>query len=33
MTCESCLSERLCNFNGEIAIHSPGLQGLDKQNF
>ncbi len=30
MSCKSCQSERQSNLNGEIAIHSPGLKGLDK---
>ena len=30
MSCKSCKSENQSNFNGEIAIHFPGLQGLDK---
>jgi hypothetical protein len=30
MSCKSCLSEHQSYFNGEIAIHFPGLKGLDK---
>ena len=30
MSCKSCKSEKQRNLNGEIAIHFPGLQGLDK---
>jgi len=30
MSCRSCQSENQRNFNGEIAIHFPGLKGLDK---
>ena len=30
MSCQSCRSEHQRNFNGEIAIHFPGLDGLDK---
>jgi len=30
MCCKSCQSENQRTFNGEIAIHFPGLQGLDK---
>ena len=30
MACKSCQSEYQRNLNGEIAIHFPGLQGLDK---
>jgi hypothetical protein len=29
MSCKSCKSENQSNFNGEIAIHFPGLRGLD----
>ena len=29
MSCKSCQSDQR-NFNGEVAIHFPGLQGLDK---
>jgi hypothetical protein len=28
--CRSCRSANLSTFNGEIAIHFPGLEGLDK---
>ena len=28
--CRSCLVSELSQFNGEIAIHFPGLQGLNK---
>lgn len=30
MFCKSCLSENQRNFNGEIAIHFPGLKSIDK---
>jgi hypothetical protein len=30
MSCQSCQSEHQSYFNGEIAIHFPGLKGLDK---
>jgi hypothetical protein len=30
MSCKSCLSEHQSNLNGEIAIHFPGLKGLEK---
>ena len=30
MSCARCKSEDLKGFNGEIALHVPGLQGLDK---
>jgi hypothetical protein len=30
MACKRCASERQGSFNGEIALHFPGLQGLDK---
>jgi hypothetical protein len=30
MSCKSCKAENQRNFNGEIAIHFPGLKGLDK---
>ena len=30
MSCKSCQSENQHTFNGEIAIHFPGLRGLDK---
>ena len=30
MSCKSCQSENQRTFNGEIAIHFPGLKGLDK---
>jgi hypothetical protein len=30
MSCKSCRSENQRTFNGEIAIHFPGLKGLDK---
>ena len=29
MSCKSCHSECQSHFNGEIAIHFPGLKGLD----
>jgi hypothetical protein len=30
MVCHGCGSDRLSRFNGEIAIHFPGLDGLNK---
>jgi hypothetical protein len=30
MPCKSCQSSNLCNFNAEINIHFPGLDGLTK---
>jgi hypothetical protein len=30
MSCKSCQSENQRTFNGEIAIHFPGLKGLGK---
>jgi hypothetical protein len=30
MSCKSCQSQNQRNLNGEIAIHFPGLKGLDK---
>jgi hypothetical protein len=30
MGCKSCQSQNQRNFNGEIAIHFPGLEGLKK---
>ena len=30
MSCKSCHSENQAEFNGEIAIHFPGLKGLDQ---
>lgn len=30
MACQKCSSENQNTFNGEIAIHFPGLKGLDK---
>ena len=30
MSCQSCQSDHQSSFNGEIAIHFPGLKGLDK---
>jgi hypothetical protein len=30
MSCKSCLSDNQRNFNGEIAVHFPGIKGLDK---
>ena len=30
MTCIGCQSDKQSAFNGEIAIHFPGLDGLDK---
>ncbi len=31
MSCQSCQSACQRNFNGEIAIHFPGLKSLGKQ--
>lgn len=28
--CPSCSSTKQCKLNGELALHFPGLQGLDK---
>jgi hypothetical protein len=30
MTCKGCHSEKQSVFNGEIAIHFPAFEGLDK---
>ena len=30
MACERCDSGNQSTFNGEVAIHFPGLKGLDK---
>jgi hypothetical protein len=30
MSCRSCQSQNQRNFGAEIAIHFPGLKGLDK---
>ena len=30
MTCMRCGSDGQKNFNGEVAIHFPGTEGLDK---
>ncbi len=30
MGCRKCSSEKQRTFNGELAIHFPGLEGLDK---
>ena len=30
MSCKHCTSDYQQNFNGELAIHFPGLDGLDK---
>lgn len=30
MRCISCGSDNQQQFNGEVAIHFPGLQGIDK---
>ena len=30
MACKKCSSEKQSTFNGEVAIHFPGLEGLDK---
>jgi len=29
VSCESCRSENVRTLSGEVAIHFPGLQGLD----
>ena len=29
MSCNRCKSDNRRNFNGELAIHFPGLKGLD----
>lgn len=29
MSCQSCQSENVCTLSGEVAIHFPGLKGLD----
>jgi hypothetical protein len=30
MSCKSCQSQNQRNFTAEVAIHFPGLEGLDK---
>ena len=30
MSCKSCHSEHQSNFGGEVAIHFPGLDGLNQ---
>lgn len=30
MSCKICQSDNQYTFNGEVAIHFPGLRGLDK---
>lgn len=30
MSCKQCSSQHQRSFNGELAIHFPGLDGLDK---
>jgi hypothetical protein len=30
MSCKTCHSEKQAELNGEVAIHFPGLKGLDK---
>jgi hypothetical protein len=30
MSCKRCASDHLSAFNGEVAIHFPGWEGLDK---
>lgn len=30
MMCKHCASDNLKNFSAEVAIHFPGLEGLDK---
>ena len=29
-SCERCASDSLKTFNGEVAVHFPGLEGLNK---
>ena len=30
MNCKACGSDSLSTFNGEVALHSAGLEGLDE---
>jgi hypothetical protein len=30
MACKRCASDNQSSFNGEVAVHFPGLEGLDK---
>src|SRR5215813_6068661 len=30
MTCKSCATNEMATLNGEVAIHFPGFEGLDK---
>jgi hypothetical protein len=30
MACKRCATDNQSTFNGEVAIHFPGLKGLDK---
>jgi len=30
MSCKRCASDEVKTFNGELAIHFPGLEGLDE---
>jgi hypothetical protein len=30
MVCKRCASDNQSSFNGEVAVHFPGLEGLDK---
>ena len=30
MSCKRCASDNIGSFNGEIAIHFPGLAGIDR---
>jgi hypothetical protein len=30
MSCKCCQSENQRNFNGEVAIHFPGYEGMDR---
>ena len=30
MSCKRCAADEQKNFNGELAIHFPGLEGLDR---
>jgi hypothetical protein len=30
MTCKQCASDNQSSFTGDVAVHFPGLKGLDK---
>jgi hypothetical protein len=30
VVCKRCASDKQSSFNGEVAVHFPGLEGLDK---